>query len=93
MGMNSALSVSLISLSAALVTPVRQIITWLLDIKGAENINLCLSPMSNARSVWFDPVAEPTVYLPAPPSCINMNLKPNSGRLFQVWFNISNHSA
>ena len=37
MGMSSVLSVSLTSLSAALVTPVRQIITWLLDIKGADH--------------------------------------------------------
>jgi taurine dioxygenase len=48
MGMSSALSVSLTSLSAALVIPVRQIITWLLDIRGADQTRLSGVSLSNA---------------------------------------------
>ena len=40
MGMSSASSVSLISLSAAQGIPVRQIITWQLDIREADYASL-----------------------------------------------------
>ena len=30
--------------------------------------------------IWYDPEAEPTAYLLASPSCINMNLHPRSDR-------------
>jgi len=56
MGMNSASSVSLISLSAAQGIPVRQIITWPLDIREADyaSLNRFRSPIQpNSHSGIF----------------------------------------
>ena len=57
MGMSNVSSVSLIFLSAAQVTHVRQIITWLLDIKEADGV--CFN---HDTQNYSKPSAQPTRY-------------------------------